>query len=103
MRLQFVLLSQHIVQNDKCLAMNRHAVVHCVAGAMNPSLSDTEAGALPAKPSPLPKWSSHFQGERLHGTTYFVLGITFSLPVWFSPMDMAGWLWVETDGGRWLA
>lgn len=56
------------------------------------SLSDTHASGLSAKLPLLPKWSSHFQGERLHGITHFVLGITFSLPVWLSGMDMAGWL-----------
>lgn len=55
------------------------------------SLTRGQAACLLNYP-PLPKWSSHFQGERLHGITHFVLGITFSLPVWLSWMDMAGWL-----------
>lgn len=93
-----------MAQDDKSpLAIYSHAALHRVAGAMSPSLSDTQASGLPAKLPPLPKWSSHFQGERLHGITHFVLGITFSLPVWLSGMDMAGWLEGETDGGRWLA
>lgn len=62
-----------------------------------------QTGALAAKPSPLPKWSSHFQGEWPHGIMHFVLGITFSLPVWLSPAVTAGWLKGETDGGRRLA
>lgn len=55
-------------------------------------VSDIQASGLSAKLPQLPKWSSHFQGERLHGITHFVLGITFSLPVWLPWMDMAGWL-----------
>lgn len=78
--------------NDKSLTIYSDAVLHCVDEAVFPSLSHIQAGVLPAKPSPLPKWSSHFQGEWLHGITHFVLGITFSLPVWLSPMAMAGWL-----------
>lgn len=90
-------------QADKSLTDYSHAALHCVDGAMFPRLSDTWTSVLPAKPFPQPKWSSHFQGERLHGITHFVLRITFSLPVWLSPTDMAGWLYEETDGGRWLA
>lgn len=74
------------------LSLSKDAVLQCVARAMFPHASDTQASGLPAQLPLLPKWSSHFQGERLHGITHFVLGITFSLPVWLSGMDMAGWL-----------
>lgn len=81
------------LRDDKSpLTIYSHTALHNVTVAMFPSLSDTQASSLPVKLPPLPKWSSHFQGERLHGITYFVLGITFSLPVWLSRMDMAGWL-----------
>lgn len=84
---------QHVAQDDKSpLTIYSSTALHCVAGAMFSSLYDTEASGLPAKLSLPPKWSSHFQGERLHGITHFVLGITFSLPVWLPGMDMAGWL-----------
>lgn len=57
----------------------------------------TQATVLPAKLPTLPKWSSHFQGERLHGITHFVLGITFSLLVW-----LLGWTWLAgSRGDRW--
>lgn len=56
-----------------------------------------QTGALPAKPSPLPKWSSHFQGEWPHGIMHFVLGMTFSLPVWLS----SGHDWLALGGERW--
>lgn len=95
--------SAYTAQADKSLTVCSNAALRCVDGAMCPSLSDTWTSFLPAKPFPHSKWSSHFQGERLHGITHFVLRITFSLPVWLSPMDMAGWLYEETDGGRWLA
>lgn len=82
-----------MAQDDKSpFTIYSHAALHWVAGAMFLSLSDTHASGLSAKLPLLPKWSSHFQGERLHGITHFVLGITFSLPVWLSGMDMAGWL-----------
>lgn len=87
-----LLSCQLVVEDDKSpLTIYSHAALHCMAGARFSWLSDTQADCLPSKLPQLPKWSSHFQGERPYGITHFVLGITFSQPVWLSAMDMAGW------------